>query len=72
VAHGLQLATRADPVTHSLCEQVIGQAIPQTLETSPTHVLSHELLQQYGSTAQICVTHGSHPLWRATPVEHLL
>jgi hypothetical protein len=72
VTHGSQPLWSATPVTHLLCAQLPAQLMPQTLETSPTQMLSQLVLQQYESTAQICVTHGSQPLWSAAPVEHLL
>jgi hypothetical protein len=47
------------------------QLWPQTLCTSFTQALSQLLLQQNESTWQICATHGSQLLVRATPVTHL-
>ena len=70
VTHGPRPVVRAMAVWHLSCAQLPlpPQLKPQTEATSLTQVLSQELLQQYGSTAQICVTHGSQPLVRATPV----
>lgn len=45
---------------------------PQMLETSPTHWLSQEFVQQNESVWQINATHGSQAGLRATPVVHLL
>jgi hypothetical protein len=44
--------------------------LPQTWLTSPTQMLSHELLQQKLSNWQIAVTHGSHPDISAGPTVH--
>ena len=45
--------------------------MPQTDATSLTQIESHELLQQYESTAQIEVTHGSQPVVSLPPVEQM-
>jgi hypothetical protein len=37
-----------------------------------TQAVSQDVLQQYGSTAQIWVTHESQPLVSLAPVTHLL
>jgi len=40
---------------------------PQTLLTSPTHIESHAVLQQYASAAHTLVTQGSHVLASLSP-----
>jgi hypothetical protein len=47
------------------------QTSPQTLETSPTQALSHDVSQQNESTVQISATQASQPSSRAAPVMHL-
>jgi hypothetical protein len=56
---------------HASEERAQGQVCPHTLETSLTQALSQLVLQQNGSTPQICVTQGSQPEARLEPVTHL-
>jgi len=57
-------------IEHATSPQGQLQFFPQTLETSPTQTLSHAVVQQYGSTAQICDAQVLQPLVSAAPVEH--
>jgi hypothetical protein len=45
--------------------------MPQTDDTWLTQRLSHELLQQNASTAQMLVTHDTQPLTSAAPVAQI-
>ena len=47
------------------------QDSPQIEPTSPTHMLSHLVVQQYESAAQTSVAHGSQPEVRWLPVEQI-
>jgi len=70
-----QPAVSATPVPHSGCAHVpllgVHRMLPHTLRTSATQKLSQLLFTQYGSTAAIIATHGSHGDVRATPVAHV-
>ena len=58
------------PTAQSACPQTGAPPhvdSPQTLETSLMQVLSHAVVQQYGSVVQIFVTHGSHPVASCVP-----
>ena len=49
-----------------------GQVSPQIDPASPTQIESHVTLQQYGSDAQMSVTHVSHPEVSFAPALHSL
>ena len=70
VAQASQPAASLAPAVHSLCahDEVPSHDVsPQTLSTSLTHTGPHWFVQHEGLTAQIMVTHASHPEVSATP-----
>jgi hypothetical protein len=76
VTHASQPDFSFVPVLHSECVHVVPPPpplhdSPHTLATSPTQMLSHAVVQQYESTAQISVAHGSHPVCSTLPVEQI-
>jgi hypothetical protein len=61
VAHASHADVRLTPTVQMGCAHATAQVCWQIDATSPTQMLSHELLQQNESAAQILVTHGSQP-----------
>jgi hypothetical protein len=68
VAQASQPEVSLAPAVHSLCAHVVPHDVsPQTESTSATHAGPHWLAQHDGLTAQIIVTHASHPEASLTP-----
>ena len=75
VTHGSQPDLSFAPVKHSECAHVPAPVLVHvclhTLVTSPTQMLSHAVVQQYASTAQTSVAHGSQLAVSAAPAEQI-
>jgi hypothetical protein len=81
VAQLSQALASGAPVAQTGCEHVLGpaspegsltvQLLPQIEATSPTHVASQLVEQQYGSCAHSCVAHGSHVACNPPPVAQI-
>jgi hypothetical protein len=72
VAHTLQLMSSASPGVQTSCSHVEEPQVvsPQTLATSVTQAVLHEVEQHFGRVAQISATQGSHVAVSSVPVVH--